>query len=577
MKFNLSLSLKLTLIVFSVSCLVIASMTYTNIQEQSSFFEYAYSEKASALAQSLDASISSRSDLEDKQSLQNYILNFILLNKEDVIKVSINLPDENGDLKVAVSSDSDIIGNPSGENNMHSYETDSVVNSPFHTGDSHTLTVVTPLHLSGQTVGTYEILLSMDEAYATLDMKTQNLLFIAISSLLFLVISFIFLLRRTVVRPITEFRAAAKKIGEGDLDTKIKIKSRDELGELANAFNDMTDDLKVIKAEIEDYSKTLEKKVEARTEELKSSQKELQRKVEALEKNKLAMLNIMGDLKTTIGELEKAEKQINRKNIDLAKAKKELSTLNRDLEQKVKIRTSELEKVLKHKDEFISQLGHDLKNPLVPITNLLPVLRKKTKDPELSEYLDIISRRINYIKHLIVQILEFARLSSPTLELNLEKLNLLELTNQVFEDNQLIFKEKDIKIDNMINEEIFINADKLKFEEVIVNLFTNSVKYMDKGGKITIDAKEEKDSINVSIKDTGIGLTKEEIEHVFEEFYKADWSRHDQSSIGLGLSICKRIVEKHGGEIWVESLGQNKGSTFYFSIPKNLKKNKQEK
>ena len=577
MKFNLSLSLKLTLIVFSVSCLVIASMTYTNIQEQSSFFEYAYSEKASALAQSLDASISSRSDLEDKQSLQNYILNFILLNKEDVIKVSINLPDENGDLKVAVSSDSDIIGNPSGENNMHSYETDSVVNSPFHTGDSHTLTVVTPLHLSGQTVGTYEILLSMDEAYATLDMKTQNLLFIAISSLLFLVISFIFLLRRTVVRPITEFRAAAKKIGECDLDTKIKIKSRDELGELANAFNDMTDDLKVIKAEIEDYSKTLEKKVEARTEELKSSQKELQRKVEALEKNKLAMLNIMGDLKTTIGELEKAEKQINRKNIDLAKAKKELSTLNRDLEQKVKIRTSELEKVLKHKDEFISQLGHDLKNPLVPITNLLPVLRKKTKDPELSEYLDIISRRINYIKHLIVQILEFARLSSPTLELNLEKLNLLELTNQVFEDNQLIFKEKDIKIDNMINEEIFINADKLKFEEVIVNLFTNSVKYMDKGGKITIDAKEEKDSINVSIKDTGIGLTKEEIEHVFEEFYKADWSRHDQSSIGLGLSICKRIVEKHGGEIWVESLGQNKGSTFYFSIPKNLKKNKQEK
>jgi len=577
MKFNLSLSLKLTLIVFSVSGLVIASMTYINIQEQSSFFEYAYSEKASALAQSLDASISSRSDLDDKQSLQNYILNFILLNKEDVLKVSINLPDENGDLKVAVSSDSDSIGKPSGGNNKHSYETDAVVNTPYHTEDSHTLTVVTPLHLSGQTVGTYEILLSMDAAYVTLDMRTQNLLVIAISSLLFLVISFIFLLRKTIVRPITEFRAAAKKIGEGDLDTKIEIKSRDELGDLASAFNDMTDDLKVFRAEIEDYSKTLEKKVEERTEELKGSQKELQRKVEALEKNKLAMLNIMSDLKKTIGDLEKAEKQINLKNIDLAKAKKELSMLNRDLEQKVRERTVELEKVLKHKDEFISQLGHDLKNPLVPITNLLPVISKKTTDPELSKYLEIINRRINYIKHLIVQILEFARLSSPTLKLELENINLHDITDQVFEDIKLAFQEKNVKIENMIDQNISINADKLKIEELISNLSTNAIKYMEQGGKITINAEEDKDFINVSIKDTGIGLDPEELDHVFEEFYKADWSRHDQNSIGLGLSICKRIVERHNGKIWAKSQGHGKGSTFYFSIPKNLKVNLEKK
>ncbi|MCK4357340.1 MAG: HAMP domain-containing protein, partial [Candidatus Cloacimonetes bacterium] len=294
MKINLSLSLKLTLIVFSVSAIVIASMTYINIQEQSSFFENSYSEKATALAQSLDASIGSRSDLEDKQRLQNYILNFILLNKEDVLKVSINLPDENGDLKVAVSSDSDSVGNPSSANNYYSYEDDIVVNTPHHTGDSHTLTVVTPLHLSGQIVGTYEILLSMDVAYATLDLRTRNLVIISVAFLFFLVISFLYLLRRTVVKPITAFRTAANKIGEGDLDTKIKIKSRDELGELAAAFNHMTDDLKISRAEIENYSKTLEKKVEERTEELEGSQKELKRKVEALEKNKLAMINIMG-------------------------------------------------------------------------------------------------------------------------------------------------------------------------------------------------------------------------------------------------------------------------------------------
>ena len=99
MRINLSLSLKLTLMVFTVSAVVILSLTYINIQEQSNFFENAYSEKATALAQSLDASIGSRSDLEDKQRLQNYILNFILLNKEEVLKVSINLPEENGLLR----------------------------------------------------------------------------------------------------------------------------------------------------------------------------------------------------------------------------------------------------------------------------------------------------------------------------------------------------------------------------------------------------------------------------------------------------------------------------------------------
>ena len=104
MKINFSLSLKLTLIVFSVSALIIVSLTYINIQGQTSFFEEAYSDKATALAQALDASIGSREQLEDEQQLQNYILKFIYLNPE-ISKISINLPDEQEKLKVFVSSE----------------------------------------------------------------------------------------------------------------------------------------------------------------------------------------------------------------------------------------------------------------------------------------------------------------------------------------------------------------------------------------------------------------------------------------------------------------------------------------
>jgi signal transduction histidine kinase len=88
-----------------------------------------------------------------------------------------------------------------------------------------------------------------------------------------------------------------------------------------------------------------------------------------------------------------------------------------------------------------------------------------------------------------------------------------------------------------------------------------------------INAKQDDTSVVVSIKDTGIGMSDQQLKKIFNEFYKADSSRHDFDSSGLGLSICKRIVEKHNGKIWAESEGLGKGSTFYFTVPKSKLKN----
>ena len=99
------------------------------------------------------------------------------------------------------------------------------------------------------------------------------------------------------------------------------------------------------------------------------------------------------------------------------------------------------------------------------------------------------------------------------------------------------------------------------------NLFNNSVKYNLKERKIiTINAYLKEDEILVSFKDNGMGMTKEQTNHVFDEFYKVDGSRHDLNASGLGLSICKRIIELHDGKIWVESEGLSKGCTFYFTL-----------
>jgi len=103
--------------------------------------------------------------------------------------------------------------------------------------------------------------------------------------------------------------------------------------------------------------------------------------------------------------------------------------------------------------------------------------------------------------------------------------------------------------------------------EVLSNIITNAVKYTpEKGGKIIINALKENDIITVSIKDTGIGMTKEQLDKIFDEFYKVDKTKDEMHSSGLGLSITKQIILKHGGKIWVESLGKGKGSIFFFTL-----------
>ncbi len=242
MKLNFSLSLKLTVMVVLVSAIIIFSLTYINIEEQAISLENVYSDKAVILSQALDTTIGDHDELTDKQKLQNYILNFSNLNPE-ILKLSINLPDEEG-LKVFVSTDMNSINISSGQYNNFSYENDAVVNIPIHIENSHTITVITPINLSGQIYGTYEMILSMNASYAAFDVRARNLVMISVISLFILIFSFLYLLRKIIVKPVLVFRDAAKIIGEGNLDTKIKIKSQDELGELSNAFNKMTNDLK---------------------------------------------------------------------------------------------------------------------------------------------------------------------------------------------------------------------------------------------------------------------------------------------------------------------------------------------
>jgi PAS domain S-box-containing protein len=308
--------------------------------------------------------------------------------------------------------------------------------------------------------------------------------------------------------------------------------------------------------------------------ERKRMEHELHDKLDKLQKNELATLNIMEDLHNTINALTVAETQIREKNQALEKinselsyAREELTILNRDLEKKIKERTDDVEKLLKQKDEFIDQLGHDLKTPLTPLIILLPIIKEREKDPHLKELLEVISNNLYYMKNLVIKTLTLAQLNSPNTQLLLQELDLSKQIRNILDMNKPLFEGKNVIIENNIPDETIVLADLIQIKELFDNLISNAVKYSQENNvKITLDAKKLDDFIVVSIKDAGIGLESQQIQHVFDEFYKADYSRHDLKSTGLGLSICKRIVEKHGGHIWVESLGKGKGSTFFFTL-----------
>jgi len=158
-------------------------------------------------------------------------------------------------------------------------------------------------------------------------------------------------------------------------------------------------------------------------------------------------------------------------------------------------------------------------------------------------------------------------MNSLYIELDLEPLNLRAELDNILLNYAPLFKAKEITLNNNVPAGLTIRADRVLLGEVFDNLIANAIKYMPNGtGTISIDAKREQDVVIVAVSDTGIGMASEQLDRVFVEFYKADSSRHDLDSPGLGLAICRRIIERHGGRIWAESAGEGMGSTVLFTL-----------
>jgi two-component system, OmpR family, sensor histidine kinase VicK len=217
-------------------------------------------------------------------------------------------------------------------------------------------------------------------------------------------------------------------------------------------------------------------------------------------------------------------------------------------------------------NEFINVASHELRTPIQPILGISRVLRSKIKNDEQLALLDIIIRNAKRLQRLTEDILDVARIESRSLKLN----------NELFELNGIILNViQDVKdrIDNLKvkllydvkGDIISVEADKGRMIQVISNLLNNAIKFTKEGSiSINIERKEDNQHVIISVKDTGEGINPEILPILFSKYATKSF---EGSGLGLGLFICKSIVEAHGGKIWAENNSDGKGATFSFSLP----------
>jgi two-component system, sensor histidine kinase and response regulator len=233
----------------------------------------------------------------------------------------------------------------------------------------------------------------------------------------------------------------------------------------------------------------------------------------------------------------------------------------KDLKQSL----SDLEKVNKQLDRFVSIVSHDLKSPLSSIVTILSILRGNElvqNNEDVQEKLDMVYMGANHLAEMINSILEYSKQSFN--EQKIEEVDTYELVNQVV---FLLFPPKHIKI-KIANDLPVLQTRKLKLQQVFQNLVSNAIKYIDKAeGLIEIGAKEKGDFYEFFVRDNGPGIESEDTARVFKLFQTTNNKTNADSSTGVGLNILKVLVEEQGGKIWVESkVGE--GSTFYFEWKK---------
>ncbi len=221
----------------------------------------------------------------------------------------------------------------------------------------------------------------------------------------------------------------------------------------------------------------------------------------------------------------------------------------------------------RRKDEFLAMLGHELRNPLSAVRNAVAIA--SLDQAQRNRALEIARRQTDQLGRLIDDLLDVARVTQGRISLRKERVPLAEIIRRAIDGTQSFIAERSVTLETLISpEQMLLDADSARLEQVFVNLLTNAGKYTDSGGRIRLSTQREGATVAVRIRDNGIGISPELLPRIWDLFAQANRSLdRSQGGLGIGLTITRRLVELHGGRVEAHSDGIGKGAEFIVVLP----------
>jgi signal transduction histidine kinase len=400
------------------------------------------------------------------------------------------------------------------------------------------------------------------------------------------------LLTRQVTRPLSETRDAAIRVASGDYAATVPVKSRDELGEVARTFNYMSEEIEHYVGEIQEQKSRLEAVLESSPEAIVAT--DSGERVTMVNAAAARMLGIRASDRgrtleeigapravirclreaaangVAVREVELGEKafwayaaQMDRGQPDLAP--------NDDAGIILAVRDiTEHRSLEKAKTDFVSDLSHELRTPLTTIQSAVGLLERARDrlDPLEHRALELADQELQRIRGMVEELMTLAQMDSWKYQLEVGPANMSTVVQTAIDSVETKAQRFGIKIYFGDAGEHRCICDVQKLYQVFINLLDNAIKYSDPGARVDVEIEEDDSALTVRIRDTGVGIPKEDLNQLFERFYRVDKDRSRATGgSGLGLAISRQIVEMHGGSISVES-EVDVGSVFEVRLPK---------
>ncbi len=397
------------------------------------------------------------------------------------------------------------------------------------------------------------------------------------------------LIARIMTRPIRELTKVTQRMAAGQLGQKIAITTKDEIGLLAQAFNEMSTHLKTTMDTISTEKTKLDSILDGMADGVIMTDPKgdivlVNRAAEVFfgfNKENAAgrpVIEAVHDheideilklcLKTGKEQTTQFESGITRRFLRaIAMPLYNLGQLNGALILLQDL--TELRGFQTMRRELVGNISHELRTPIAGIKAMVETLRDGAVNNKkaANDFLIRIESEVDRLSQIVAEVTQLSRIETGQAELKKESTNLNVLADESISEMSTLAERQQVKLLKQLAPDLpLIQADKDRIHQTIINLVHNAIKFNKPNGKVTISTGYDDKSVTFSVVDTGVGISKDDLPHVFERFYKADKSRTSGGS-GLGLAIAKHTIQAHGGEIRAES-EQGKGSNFTFSLPR---------